>query len=362
MRFAGELGAMGAREVVLIGGEAYLHPGFLDIVRALRDAGVRPTLTTGGRGVTPEMSRDMVGAGVARVSVSIDGLRATHDLMRASRGSFDQALACLRSLREAGVEGLAANTNVNRLNRGELEALYEVLKAEGVRAWQVQLTTPLGRAADRAGMILQPWDLLDVVPRIAALKARGFDEGVVITPGNNLGYYGPEEGLLRALRPEEPDRWQGCQAGRFVLGVESQGDVKGCPSLQSSHYVQGNARTHALGALWDAPGPMQYTRTRTVNDLWGFCRTCPFASACLGGCTFTAHAILGRPGNNPYCHYRARAFAARGLRERLVPVEAAPGEPFDNGRFDVVEEPFDAPDPDAAQGTATLVKIRRARS
>ena len=304
----------------------------------------------------------MVRAGVERVSVSIDGLRSTHDLMRASRGSFDQALACLRSLRAAGVEGLAANTNVNRLNRGELEALYEVLKGEGVRAWQVQLTTPLGRAADRAGMILQPWDLLDVVPRIAALKARGFDEGVVITPGNNLGYYGPEEGLLRALRPEEPDRWQGCQAGRFVLGVESQGDVKGCPSLQSSHYVQGNARTHALGALWDAPGPMQYTRTRTVNDLWGFCRTCPFASACLGGCTFTAHAILGRPGNNPYCHYRARAFAARGQRERLVPAEPAPGEPFDNGRFEVVEEPLDAPDPDAVQAPAALVKIRRARA
>lgn len=362
VRFAGELGAMGAREVVLIGGEAYLHPGFLDIVRALRDAGVRPTLTTGGRGITPDMARDMVRAGVERVSVSIDGLRATHDLMRASRGSFDQALACLRSLRAAGVEGLAANTNVNRLNRGELEALYEVLRDEGVRAWQVQLTTPLGRAADRAGMILQPWDLLDVVPRIAALKARAFDEGVVITPGNNLGYYGPEEGLLRALRPEEPDRWQGCQAGRFVLGVESHGDVKGCPSLQSSHYVQGNARTHALRALWDAPGPMQYTRTRTVSDLWGFCRACPFASACLGGCTFTAHAILGRPGNNPYCHYRARAFAARGLRERLVPAEPAPGEPFDNGRFDVVEEPLDAPDPDAVTAPAALVKIRRARA
>jgi hypothetical protein len=29
-----------------------------------------------------------------------------------------------------------------------------------------------------------------------------------------------------------------------------------------------------------------------------------------------------------------------GKRERLVRVEEAPGEPFDHGRFELVEEPF----------------------
>ncbi len=51
----------------------------------------------------------------------------------------------------------------------------------------------------------------------------------------------------------------------------------------------------------------------------------------MGGCTFTAHAVFGRPGNNPYCHYRARTLASAGRRERLVPKTAAPGTPFDNG-------------------------------
>jgi len=359
VRFAAELGAMGAREVVLIGGEAYLHPGFLDVVRALREAGVRPSMTTGARGITPESAQAMVDAGLRTVSVSVDGLGPTHDLMRASKGSFAQAMQAMAWLRAAGVEQLSANTNVNRLNRNELEPLYEVLRDQGVRAWQVQLTTPLGRAADRASLVLQPWDLLDVVPRIAALKDRGFDEGVLIVPGNNLGYYGPEEALLRSLRRDQGDRWMGCQAGRFVMGVESQGDLKGCPSLQSSHYVHGNVRHQSLQTLWTAPGAMDRTRARTVDDLWGFCKACPFASACLGGCTFTAHAILGRPGNNPYCHYRARAFAAQGLRERLVPLEAAPGTPFDNGLFAVVVEPFDTPDPDAAQAPRQLVQLRR---
>ena len=78
----------------------------------------------------------------------------------------------------------------------------------------------------------------------------------------------------------------------------------------------------------------------------------------MGGCSFTAHAVFGRPGNNPYCHYRARTLARTGRRERLVPKTAAPGMPFDNGTFDLVEEPLDAPDP-RPPSPQSLVKIRR---
>src|SRR6478609_3404967 len=56
LKVVNQLAAMRTREVVLIGGEAYLHPGFLRIVRALLDAGVRPSLTTGGRGVTAALA------------------------------------------------------------------------------------------------------------------------------------------------------------------------------------------------------------------------------------------------------------------------------------------------------------------
>jgi hypothetical protein len=64
----------------------------------------------------------------------------------------------------------------------------------------------------------------------------------------------------------------------------------------------------------------------------------------MGGCSFTAHSISGRPGNNPYCHYRARTLAKQGHRERLVPAAAAQGLPFDHGTFEIVVEPLDAPD------------------
>ncbi|ATB41995.1 radical SAM/SPASM domain-containing protein [Cystobacter fuscus] len=339
-----QLREMRAREVVLIGGEAYLHPGFLDIIRALKEAGIRPGLTTGGRGMTEALARQVAEAGLYAASVSIDGLEPTHDLMRAAPGSFASATAALGFLSAAGVR-VAVNTNFNRLNQADLEPLYEHLKGLGPRAWQLQITAPLGRAADRPALLLQPWDLLELLPRIAALKQRAFADGITLMPGNNLGYFGPEEGVLRSPGPDASDHWRGCMAGRYVMGIESNGAVKGCPSLQTAHYVGGNLRERPLRDLWDNATPLAFTRTRTVEDLWGFCRTCPFASTCMAGCSFTAHALFGRPGNNPYCHYRARTLAKQGVRERLVPQAPAPGRPFDHGLFDLVVEPLDAPDP-----------------
>jgi radical SAM protein with 4Fe4S-binding SPASM domain len=339
-----QLAAMGTREVVLIGGEAYLHPGFLEVIEALVAAGVRPSLTTGGRSVTPTLAADMKRAGLAGASVSIDGVGRTHDQIRATVGGFDAATAALDAMRSAGLD-VFVNTNFNRVNRDEVEAIYDHARAHGASSWQVQITAPLGRAADRPDMILQPWDLMDLLPRIAAVKKRAFDDGFLVMPGNNLGYFGPEEALLRSLTRDRPDHWRGCQAGRFVMGIESDGAVKGCPSLQTAHYVGGSLRDASIADIWAAAPEIAFTRERNVDALWGFCRTCPFAEVCLGGCSFTAHAVLGRPGNNPYCHFRARSFAARGERERLVRRTAPPGTPFDNGSFEIVIEPIDAPDP-----------------
>jgi hypothetical protein len=78
----------------------------------------------------------------------------------------------------------------------------------------------------------------------------------------------------------------------------------------------------------------------------------------MGGCSFTAHAVFGRPGNNPFCMFRATSLAKEGKRERLVPGQAASGLPFDNGLFDVVVEDLHAPEP-AAPAREQLVAITR---
>lgn len=353
---ARQLADAGTSEVVLIGGEAYLHDGFYEIAQALHARGVRVGVTSGGLGIDAARARSMAAAGVGQVSVSVDGLEDSHDRIRSKTGSHASALAALDHLNDAGIR-TASNINVNRVNIRDLEALYDALKERGIRAWQVQLTAALGRAADRPQMLLQPWELIDLMPRLAALKERAHTDGIRLLLGNNLGYFGPDEGTLRSLTPDGDDHWQGCQAGRFVMGIESDGAVKGCPSLQTAHYVGGHLTERPLQSIWDEAPELGFARARTRDDLWGYCGECAYADTCLAGCTFTSHALFGRPGNNPYCNHRARTFAKRGLRERLVPTSAAQGLPFDNGRFAIRVEPFDAPD--VREEPARLVRIGR---
>jgi hypothetical protein len=75
--------------------------------------------------------------------------------------------------------------------------------------------------------------------------------------------------------------------------------------------------------------------------MWGFCGSCYYRDVCRGGCTWTSHSLLGKAGNNPYCHHRAVTLAERGRRERVVKVEDAPDAAFAVGRFALVEESLD---------------------
>ena len=89
--------------------------------------------------------------------------------------------------------------------------------------------------------------------------------------------------------------------------------------------------------FWDDSGDAP------AQALHGFCKTCYYADVCRGGCAWTAHVTLGRPGNNPFCYHRAATLRGQGIRERLVQVRRAPGIPYDFGRFELVSEPIPNP-------------------
>jgi MoaA/NifB/PqqE/SkfB family radical SAM enzyme len=57
---------------------------------------------------------------------------------------FTPNRSAARLRRAAGLRA-ASNTNVNRTNSSDLEALYEILRGADISAWQVQITAALGR-------------------------------------------------------------------------------------------------------------------------------------------------------------------------------------------------------------------------
>ena len=330
-----QMAEMGVMEVTLIGGEAYLREDWLELIAAVRAAGMQCTMTTGGRGLTAEMAVAAARAGLQSASVSLDGTEDVHDRLRGVRGSHASALSAAANLRRAGV-GVSVNTQINRLSMPLLSELADSVIAVGAHAWQIQLTVAMGRGADIPDLLLQPYEMLVLFPTLAHLKQRCRDAGVNLWPGNNIGYFGPYESVLKGTMPR--GHMASCGAGRSTLGIEADGAIKGCPSLPTEAWTGGNIRDDSLKDIWERSAPLRYTRDRTVDDLWGYCRSCYYADECRAGCTWTSFVFFGKAGNNPYCHHRALEMQRKGVREVLTRVEEAPGAPFDFGRFEVREE------------------------
>lgn len=340
-----QMAEVGIKEVTLIGGEAFLRPDWLEIAKAINEAGMLCGMTTGGYGISLETAQKMKQAGIRTVSVSIDGLEATHDRLRGKKGSWKYAFKTMSHLREVGIS-FGCNTQINRLSAPEFPCIYECIRDAGARAWQVQLTVPMGNAADNADILLQPHELLDIYPMLARVARRAYQEGVQLQAGNNIGYYGPYERLLRG-RGKEHDFsfWQGCGAGLSTLGIEADGAIKGCPSLPTTAYTGGNIREHTLHDIIEGAEELRFNlgagTPEGTKHLWGFCKTCEYAELCRGGCSWTAHVFFNKRGNNPYCHHRALVHAKQGRRERVVPKVKAQGLPFDNGEFELIVETTD---------------------
>jgi radical SAM protein with 4Fe4S-binding SPASM domain len=332
-----QLAGIGTREVAIIGGEPYLRDDWTTIIRAIKDSGMRPTMTTGGRGMTRERAQACAEAGMFAVSVSIDGNQETHDRLRGVKGSYEAAFNALTYLREAGIH-VATNTQINRLTMPAMMGMVDRLGDAKIRSWQIQLTVAMGRAVDEPDVLLQPYDMLELHPMLAELVPAAKARGIDVVPGNNVGYFGPYESVLRGRT--RSGHSGGCGAGRVSIGIEADGTIKGCPSLATKTWSGGNVRETPLKEIWERSTALRYTRDRTVKELWGYCATCYYAEECKAGCTWTADSLFGKPGNNPYCHHRAIEMKKAGVRERVERIEEAPGLPFDAGKFALIVEPL----------------------
>lgn len=347
---ADSLEKLGTRELALIGGEAYLRPDLPKIVEHLAKKGMRVSIQTGGRAFHAERAKTLKAAGLYGVGVSIDGPARIHDKLRGNLGSHAAAVRAMDVARDAGLV-VTSNAQINRLNYQHLWELAEELWKRGAIAWQVALTVPMGRAADRPEWIIEPYMMVDVVDTLAAIQMEGIrryeGKGEVfnIFVGNNIGYYGPHETTLRSRPGGRESFWTGCKAGQYVIGIESDGKIKGCPSLPTAPYVGGNVRDGNIAEVWAQAPEVRFTRDRTTDELWGFCKTCYYADVCMAGCSWTSHCTLGRRGNNPFCYHRVKMLEKQGIRETLKKKVDAPQEPYDFGRFEIVEEPLPLPSP-----------------
>jgi radical SAM protein with 4Fe4S-binding SPASM domain len=286
------LAELGVREVTLSGGEPLLRPDWPEIVRALRGHGVLVEMISNGLSLDAATAARIARSGIRTVSLSVDGDAPAHDRLRGVPGAFDRVMAAARVLRAEGIR-VGAVTQVCRPNLDLLPVIESALREGCFGAWQLQLTMPIGRCgrdlAIDPSQVRRVIDFITDDSRPDRLPRYGAD---------NIGWMLPCEPALRSVARPTDRVFRGCQAGLRVMGLTSDGTVRGCLSMPPV-FDEANLRQRSLREIWQNGDGFAYNRAPASAT--GPCRDCGFQRICRGGCKTLAHAAGRGLGENPYC-------------------------------------------------------------
>lgn len=307
--------------LVFSGGEPLYRPDIFALAAHARDRGFRIALATNGTLVTSDIARRIVETGFSRVSISLDGAKpATHDGFRGLPGSFEQALRCVRYLRDVNVS-VQINSTVARHNVTELPDMLHLAVEIGADALHIFMLVPVGCGVEIADREMLPaaeyervldWFYeqsktcaLDLkatcAPHYFRIRAQRMSEErkqgdfstTFIAPGTKR-HAAPDP----AGGPPLSAMTRGCLAGTAVCFVSNAGDVYPCGYLPVS---AGSVRRQAFGDIWrDSP---LFKALRDPEALTGKCGICRYEAIC-GGCRARAFSDTGDYlAGEPFCTY-----------------------------------------------------------
>ncbi|MCG6909113.1 MAG: heme b synthase [Deltaproteobacteria bacterium] len=145
LRLLDQIKGVGDPIIILTGGEPLLRPDIFEIARYGTDLGLRMVMAPNGTLITREMAGKMAGAGIKRISISLDGAtRDVHDRFRGVEGAFDGALHGIELAKEAGIE-FQINTTITKSNLDQIQAIQDLAVKLGAVAHHIFLLVPTGR-------------------------------------------------------------------------------------------------------------------------------------------------------------------------------------------------------------------------
>jgi radical SAM enzyme (rSAM/lipoprotein system) len=235
------------REMILVvtGGEPLCRPELGAILERIQARGFAWGMVTNGWALTPRSLDALLARGLASLTVSLDGLAASHDWLRGVPGSFERALGAIRAAVGAAprLPLFDVVTCANPRNLGELGELRALLQAEGVPAWRLFTIFPKGRARENGEVLLPPAGMREVLDFVAASRRERAPHGLRVDLSCE-GYLPPA--LDRTVR-DEP---YFCRAGISIASILCDGAISVCPNV-SRALVQGNVRRDDLAEVWE---------------------------------------------------------------------------------------------------------------
>ena len=268
-----------AKEIFLAvtGGEPLMRKDLFEIMEFAVELGFSWGITSNGMLINKSMIKKMEKSKMATVSISIDGLKETHESFRKVPNSFEKILEGIRMMQESPVIKIVqVTTVVNKKNIHELEDLYKLLLEHGVEHWRVVNCDPIGRALDNNHILLDKKDYKYLFYFILVKQKLGEMKSVT---------YGCSHYVGLDLEREVRDNYFLCMTGLLIGSILSNGDIYVCPNVpRRKELIQGNIKTDSFVDVWE--NKFEYFRNgdRCSCDT---CKKCKHWNYCAGDAMHT---------------------------------------------------------------------------
>mgnify|MGYP002630624813 CR=1 FL=1 len=219
------------KTLVITGGEPFAYKPLFQLVRAAKERGLAVNITTNGTLIEKRWD-ELIDSGVNSLSISIDGLEATHEALRGVPGCFESTLAGARRARAAGIP-MSVYCTVTNQNVGELIQVHALATELGAKFdfWPVNDAEELYLKTEGDK---QAWN--EAVAHIAGTDAAMNERRLFDTEA--LQYHGGGIGVVRCLGLVDQ------------YGVTFRGDLLPCCVWGGESLKVGNVFETPLSELW----------------------------------------------------------------------------------------------------------------
>ncbi len=209
----------------------------------------------------------LLNAGMGALTISLDGLKESHNWLRNNEKSFDKVIKAIELASTSNRINFDIVTCVNQKNINELEQISELLISKNVKAWRLFTIIPIGRAAHNPELLLTNNQFVQLMDFIAeSRKSKEID-----VKFSCEGYVGKYEPLVR-------DSYFFCRAGINIGSILIDGSISACPNIDRT-FSQGNIYTDNFYEVWE--NKFQPFRNRDWTRV-GQCESCKKFKDCQG--------------------------------------------------------------------------------
>lgn len=282
----------GRIQLCITGGEPLLNRDFFDIMGYAHAQGFRWGMTSNATLITPEVARRLAEVGMGTISVSIDGLRDTHDRLRGLAGGYDRAMRGIQNLLDVGTfHAVQVTTVVNHKNIDELDELFAIMDGIDIDSWRVINLEPIGRALLHPDLMLTREDYVRLFDFIRQKRVEGYPLE-----------YGCSHYLGLEYEAEVREWYWRCNAGVFTASIMSNGDIGACLDIERRpEVIQGNIHADRLRDVWE--NRFELFR-HDLSDSCEACQNCEHVRFCRGD----AHHSWDYDHNRPMVCFKGTLF------------------------------------------------------